>query len=385
MQKKKVVIIGGGFGGVQAARILSKHSSLAQVTLVSKQENFLYYPALYKLASREATTFSELKVHEMVPSGVTLICDEVIGIKKEFKKITFSKREDLAYDILILAMGSVTEDFGTPGVREHMCQFRTLEDIHCLRGLISSHTSSNHTEPIIVVGGGPTGVELAACIQDIFDKEISTQDDSHVHVAIIEGSPSVVSQLPEKARYKIKRRLVKMGLDVYTTTRVTSYDGHILKTNTGEFASKTVIWAAGLAAHPLLKDVGAEYDKKGRVVVNDYLETTVDENIFAIGDSASTVRSGLAQTAIHDGSFVARSIIQKIKHKNRSIYKVPNVGYAVPVGPWWGIASFGPFVISGFLGALIRDFIDFRYLLANLGFKTALKIFKGSHRRNPNS
>ncbi len=380
--KKKVVIIGGGFGGIQAARTLQKHNSLVDVVLITKQENFLYYPALYKLAGKEATTYSQIKIKEMIPPGVSVIYDEVIGIKKDTKKLNFVDRADESYDILILAMGSVTEDFGTPGVREYMCQFRTLEDIRCLRGLIGSHSSNNHTEPIIVVGGGPTGVELAACIQDIFDKERGTRDESHVHVAIIEGSPSVVSQLPEKARYKIKKRLVKMGLDVYTTTRVTSYDGHILKTSTGEFATKTVIWAAGLAAHPLLKDVGAEYDKKGRVIVNDYLETTIDDNIFAIGDSASTVRSGLAQTAIHDGRFVARSIIQKIKHKSRSIYRVPSVGYAVPVGPRWGIASFGPFIISGFLGSLIRDFIDFRYLFANLGFKSALYSFRSSRQEN---
>lgn len=381
MDRKKIVIAGGGFGGIEVARNLAKYKDIVDITLVSKQESFLYYPALYKLAYKETTSFSQLRIKDMVPAGTKLIFDEIISIKRDEKKISFFQRDDLGYDILILALGSVTEDFGTPGVREFMCQFRTLEDIHCLRGLIAEHKKNNHTEPIIVVGGGPTGVELAACIQDVFEKELGTPDNSHVHVAIIEGSPSVVSQLPEKARQKIKKRLVSMGLDVYTSTRVVSYDGHILKTNTGEFATRTVIWAAGLAAHPLLKEIGAEYDKKGHLVVNEYLETTVDDNIFAIGDSASTMRSGLAQTAIHDGKFVARSIIQKLKNKKRNIYKVPQVGYAVPVGPMWGIASFGPFILSGFLGSLIRDVIDFKYLLSSVSFKKAIAMFNGTHRK----
>ncbi len=378
MNKIKVVIAGGGFGGIEAARNLAKYPELVEVTLVSKQETFLYYPALYKLASKEITSFSQLQIKDMIPKNINFICDEIISIDKTTQKLSFVKREDLNYDILVLGLGSVTEDFGTPGVREHMCQFRTLEDINCLRGLITKHRKDNHVEPLIVVGGGPTGVELAACIQDMFRKEARSGDANHVQVAIIEGSPSVVSQLPEKARQKIKNRLVKMGLDVYVGSRVLSYDGHILKTSTGEFVSSTVVWAAGLAAHPLLKEVG-ECDKRGHLMVNEYLETQADDKIFAIGDSASTTRSGLAQTAIHDGKFVARSIIQKIKNKKRSIYNIPQVGYAVPVGNAWGIASFGPIIFSGFLGSLIRDIIDFRYLLGSVKFKTALSILRGTH------
>ncbi len=379
MDKKNVVIIGAGFGGIEAARHLAQYRNLVNVTLISKQESFLYYPALYKLAAKDYTYFSAIKVKDMIPQNVNFLVDEVISIKKDDKKISFYKREDLSYDILILALGSVTEDFGTPGVREHMCQFRTLEDINCLRGIISEHTTSHHTEPVIVVGGGPTGVELAACIQNVFKEEGTCSDKTHNHVMIIEASPSVVSQLPERARHKIKNRLSKMGLALYTGTRVISYDGHILKTNTGEFASRTVVWAAGLAAHPLLKEIGAEYDKKGRVLVNEYLETNVANNISIIGDSASTPRSGLAQTAIYDGKFVAHSIIKKIKNKKRKIYKSPYVGYAVPVGPMWGIASFGPIIFSGILGSLMRDIIDLRYLLTHVSFKTALRIFRGLH------
>lgn len=380
MTKKNVVIIGGGFGGIEAARNLAKYKDIVDVTLITKQDNFLYYPALYKLAAQSSTAFSGLYIVDMVPKNVKIIVNEVIGINKNTKKISFFDKEDIGYDILILAMGSVTEDFGTPGVREYMCQFRTLEDIHCLRGLINKHLETNHTEPIIVVGGGPTGVELAACIHDVFEKESTCDDKSHNHVLIVEASPSVVAQLPDRARRMIKNRLVDMGLGVYTGIRVVSYDGHILKTTKGEFISKTVVWAAGLAAHPLLKEIGGEYDKKGRVIVNDSLESTVDENIYVIGDSASTQQTGLAQTAIYDGKFVAKTIVAKIKNKNMPLYNQPDVGYAVPVGPRWGVASFRGMIFSGILGSLVRDLIDFRYLITHHSFHVGRRIFRSSHR-----
>ena len=201
----------------------------------------------------------------------------------------------------------------------------------------------------------------------------------HEHVVIIEASPSVVAQLPERAREIIKNRLVDLGIGVYDNTRVISYDGHILKTSTGDFSSRSVIWAAGLAAHPLLKEVHGEYDKKGRIMVNQYLETTVDENIFAIGDSASTMRSGLAQTAIYDGEFVANSIIKKFKNKKRKEYNPPFVGYAVPVGPYWGIASFGKkIIVRGLLGHIFRNTIDFWYLFTHLHARAAVRVFFNS-------
>lgn len=373
--KKRVVIVGGGFGGVEAARNLAKYPDLFEITLVSKQDNFLYYPALYQLANRNSTYFSVLRVADMLPKNVHLVIDEVLGIKRAEKKISFFKREDLEYDTLVLALGSVTEDFGTPGVRQYMCQFRTLEDIYCLHGIIHEHRTGNQTEPLIVIGGGPTGVELAARIATIFKKEDRVKELKHEHVVIIEASPTVVAQLPKQAQDAVLRRLTNLGIGIYTNTLVKSYDGQILETNTGEFASSTAVWAAGLAAHPLLREIKGEHDKKGRIVVNEFLESTVDEDIFVIGDSASTKKAGLAQTAIHDGKFAARSIMQKTKGLPRTAYQEPTVGYAVPLGKYWAIASFGPFVFTGILGFCIRQAIDFHYILTHVSFRAAWRIF----------
>lgn len=375
MIKTRVVIVGGGFGGVETARTLAPYAGIIDIVLVSKQESFLYYPALYQLAGKNATYFSVLRVTDMLPKQITFIRDEVIAIKPKEKKVSFFDREDLSYDILVLALGSVTEDFGTPGVREHMCQFRTLEDIYCLRGIMDTHRKSNQAEPLVIIGGGPSGVELAASIATLFKKENKGVEPTHEQVVIIEGAPTLVSQIPEKAKAIVLKRAVRLGIGVYTNARVLSYDGQILKTSTGEFASKTVVWAAGLAAHPLLKEVNGEYDKKGRIMVNEYLETTVDSNIFAIGDSASTMRAGLAQAAIHDGEFVGRSIVQKIKGKKRLVYKPPHVEYAIPLGPYWAIASLGPIVFKGIFGSFIRKIIDFHYLLTHVKIGPALRIF----------
>ncbi|OGI76360.1 hypothetical protein A3C57_01105 [Candidatus Nomurabacteria bacterium RIFCSPHIGHO2_02_FULL_33_12] len=373
--KKNVVIVGGGFGGLESARILARYSNLFNITLISKQENFLYYPALYQLAEKASTYFSVLKIKDMLPRSINLIIDEVIGFDRIKKVVTFSNRSDLSYDILIVALGSVTEDFGTPGVREFMYQFRTKEDLDRLRGIILQYLDSNQNEPIIVVGGGPTGIELAAQISTLFKGE-SSYDNIHPRVMVIEALSSVVAQLPERAQHFIKKHLLKLKVALYTNTKVTSYDGHILKTNNGEFISKTVVWAAGLAANPLLRDLNTETDKKGRVIVNEYLEIPTDNNVFVIGDSASTLRAGLAQTAIYDGAFVARSIIARtIRHK-REVYSAPkHVGYAIPVGKGFGVASFGSFIFRGFLGSLFRNIVDFEYIIKRADLRSAIQIF----------
>jgi len=375
MTKKNVVIIGAGFGGVEAARTLAKFSKIFNVTLVSKQESFIYYPALYKLTDKHSTYAALLKIGDMVPSNINIVYDEAISVSKETKTVSLVKGSDIKYDYIILALGSVLEDFGTPGVREFMCQFRSQDDIACLRGIIEKHKLGNHTEPIVVIGGGPTGVELAARMSSVFDKEYPSQKTTHNHVIIIEGSGSVVAQLPTEAREYIKQRLVDIGVGVYTDTRVTSYNGEILKTNTGEFLSHTVVWAAGLAAHPLLKELNVDYDKRGRVLVNQYLESTFDDSVFVIGDSASTIRAGLAQTAIYDGKFVAHSLHNKILNRRRKEYKAPEIGYAVPVGPKWGIASFMGVNFRGYLGYIIRNVIDFQYIFTHVNFSAAVRIF----------
>src|SRR3990167_9182635 len=355
--KKNVVIVGGGFGGLESARILARYSNLFNITLISKQENFLYYPALYQLAEKASTYFSVLKIKDMLPRSINLIIDEVIGFDRIKKVVTFSNRSDLSYDILIVALGSVTEDFDR------------------LRGIILQYLDSNQNEPIIVVGGGPTGIELAAQISTLFKGE-SSYDNIHPRVMVIEALSSVVAQLPERAQHFIKKHLLKLKVALYTNTKVTSYDGHILKTNNGEFISKTVVWAAGLAANPLLRDLNTETDKKGRVIVNEYLEIPTDNNVFVIGDSASTLRAGLAQTAIYDGAFVARSIIARtIRHK-REVYSAPkHVGYAIPVGKGFGVASFGSFIFRGFLGSLFRNIVDFEYIIKRADLRSAIQIF----------
>lgn len=374
MEKKNIVIIGAGFGGVEAARILGRYPELVNVTLISKQESFLYYPALYQLADKKSTVFSLLKVKDMIPNVVNFVVEDIIGLNRENKTVSFLNKPDIKYDTLIVALGSVTEDFGIPGVREYMHQFRTLEDLEKLRGTIIKHIDSNQNDPIIIIGGGPTGVELAAQISMLF-KNISFRDDIHPQVMVIEGSPSVVAQLPERAQHFIKKHLLKLKIALYTNTRVTSYNGKVLETTNGEFAARTVIWAAGLAASPLLRDLKTEVDKRGHVIVNEYLEIPSDNSVFVIGDSASTMRSGLAQTAIYDGGFVARSIIHKIMNQKRRIYSAPSVGYAVPVGNNYGVASFGPIIIRGIFGSFFRKIVDIEYLLKRVDIKSVMEIF----------
>ena len=381
-KNKKIIILGSGFGGIEIARSLANQNHF-DISLVSNQEHFVYYPALYELAALPQTAFTNIRIKDVLPKKINIIKGLASKITKDTKTIEIKENNsekitEINYDILIVAVGSITADFGIPGVKEHMCQFRTFDDIHNLRSLVKKHEATNHLEPIIIVGGGPTGIELAAGINESLDKNRSTKKTDHPHVYIVEGAPRLVSQLDEKTSSAITKKLRESGISIYTDTRVLSYDGSLLKTNTGDFATKTVVWAAGLGAHPLLSSIGNNTDKRGRLVVNDFLQYVEDENIYVIGDAASTTYSGLAQTAIHHGSFVAKNIIRKFAlNKSFLVYKPTKVGYAVPVGSSWGIASMGSIHIKGLFGFWIRKIIDFKYLVYLVGLSEAItRMFK---------
>ncbi len=369
LKKKNILILGSGFGGVESARMLGKYSRYFKVTIVSDSDRFLYYPALYLLTSKIKTHFSSLFVNQMVPPTVKIINAKITGLNASEKKVVTEKGE-ISYDILIVALGSSTLDYGIPGVMEHMRHFRNYKDAEELREIIKHHLDTDRIEPVIIIGGGPVGIELSAYIASI--DEVSHRPDGHPHIMMIEAMPRIAAQLSERVANVISRRLLKIDVSLCLDTKVLSYDGKILKTSKGDFISDTVLWSAGLGGNKLLKDFGP-VDKRGRLLVDEFLAVSSLPDVYAIGDASSTVFSGLAQTAIADGEFVARNIILIEEKRKPKKYNPPNVAYAMPVGHFWAVVSFGPIIISGWLGHLIRQAIDYKYLLTHLSWKALKK------------
>lgn len=367
--KKNILILGSGFGGVEAARTLGKYSRYFNVTILSDNPNFLYYPALYQLISKNKTHFSQLLVNKMVPPNVKILLGKITGFNPDEKKVVTSIG-DVSYDTLIVALGSSTADYGVPGVFDKMNLFRSFEDAEKLREVVKNHLQTDRIEPIIIVGGGPVGIELASYIASINTQIYGT--DGKPHVMIVEGNSRIAVQLSENTTKIVTKRLSKIFSSICLNTRVISYDGKILKTSKGDFISDTVIWSAGLVGNKLLKDFG-EVDKRGRLVVDEFLAIPNLPDVYAIGDSASTKNSGLAQTAIEDGIYIAHNIILKEERRKIKKYKIPFVAYALPVGYSWAIVDLGRFSIYGYLGHLIREFIDYKYLLTHLSWRALRK------------
>lgn len=369
IDKKRVVIIGAGFAGIETARNLEKFSDIVDVTLVSKTENFMYYPLLYKKTTNKNIRLVDLPIKDFISSKTNLSISEVLSIDTVEKKVNLSGKDSISYDFLVMAVGSVGTNFGIPGCYEHMFQFRTTRDAEVICEKV---LKSGVDENFVIVGAGPTGVEIAGEIKNFLTtKKLISKTKQNV--ILVEGGARVLPQVSEKASMLATKRLTGMGVVLNLNSRVMSYDGECLKTSNGDVFSKNVIWASGLICNPLVKEITTELDKRGRLIVDEYLEVLNHPNIFAVGDCAVTKNSGLAQTAIYDGKFVAQTIISKIKSKELKKYNFKNAGYSIPIGKDFALTTILDLTMNTFLGYYIRKAIDLKYFVPRIGLFKYLK------------
>ncbi len=362
MSKQKIVICGGGFGGVKAALVLADDSRF-DITLISDHSDFRYYPTLFRTATGGKRMISSIPLSEVfADKNVRVIIGELKSIDRELKSVSTSGGKNFEYHSLILGLGVQTNFFGISGLKEFSYGIKTLDDAEELKQHLHQQLIDEKKLDLnyVVIGGGPTGIELAGALPHYL-KRISKQHGIRkrdVHVCLVEASPRLLPRMPKDISISVKRRLRKQGVKLYLKSSVQAESADELMVNGKPIRSHTVIWTAGVANHPLFGAQGFQLSKKGKVRVDQYLQA--EPSIYVIGDNADTPYNGLAQTALYDGKFVAENLIRQMNRADGVPYHAKKPIYVFPAGENWAAVLWGKFRLYGRLGWMLRKAADLR-------------------------
>ena len=386
-----VVILGGGFAGLYAARHLYK--SPVRVTLVDRHNHHLFQPLLYQVAT---ATLSPSEIAAPLrgilgPHNVEVLLADVTAVDTAGKRVLLTDGE-LTYDYLIIATGATHSYFGNDQWARFAPGLKSIEDAVEIRRRILMAFELAEREPdpevrrallnFVIIGGGPTGVELAGSLAEIsrhsLPGDFQNIDPREARIILIEGVKSVLPVYSEDLSLKARRTLEKLGVEIRTGARVTNIDETGVFIGEEHIAARTVLWAAGVAASPVARTLGVELDRAGRVLVTPELTVPAHDNIFVVGDLASVKGEdgnpvpGLAPAAMQMGKQAAQNIRHRLagkamvpfKYWDRGSYAVIGRGHAV------GIA-FRRFKQSGFLAWAAWLLIHITFLI---GFRSRLAV-----------
>lgn len=357
-----ITIVGGGFGGVKAALELSKDPEI-KITLISNNKNFVYFPALYSTATghNHKESWVSLEFIFRDHPSVKIVYDTINQINPA-KKVLSGNKQTYHYSKLILAMGSVTTYFGIEGLDHYTYGIKSEDEIRELQKHLFRQMGDQGVidKSYIVIGGGPTGVELAGALGQYLEKlrKFFGLQEQKIHITLVEASPRLLPRMSKAASKAALRRLRSLGVKVETNKMVQSASAEGLVVSGKPIQTQTIIWTSGVANAPFFKQNAQHFslNPRGKVVVDEHLQARPD--IYVIGDNADTPLSGLAQTAIHDGTFVARHILRVKNGEKTKPYKTRNLGVVVPIGYNWAIYERGTLRFTGALGAFMRDAAD---------------------------
>ena len=367
-----VVIIGGGFGGLYAARALSR--APVQVTLIDRRNHHLFQPLLYQVAMAALSPgdiASPIRWILRRQRNVDVLLAEATAINTATRTVVLADGE-IGYDYLIVATGSMHAYFGHDEWRPVAPGLKTLEDALEIRRRVLMTFELAEKETVlkrrrrllnfVVVGGGPTGVELAGAIAEIsrhsLPKDFRHIDPSSARVMLIEAGPSVLSNYPEPLRDAARRDLERLGVEVRTGSSVTNVNDHQVTVGTEVIEAETILWAAGVAASPLGATLDVPRDRAGRVLINQDLTIPGHSNVFVIGDLSSLKGPqgkplpGVAQVAIQMGKHAARNIGRAIEKQPYEPFAYKNLGDMATIGRAAAVADFGWFTLTGYIGWL---------------------------------
>jgi NADH dehydrogenase len=383
----KVLIIGGGFGGVKALRQLYQNPRL-DITLITDQETFRYGATIWRATTGYLKNTSYIPIASLVPvaPNVTLLFDTVEKIDREQRTIQTKSGTAHHYDYCIIGLGVVTSYFGIKGLEEFSYSIKSSEGFdkfrdHLHRELLEENALDKN---YVVVGAGPTGVELAAALRS-YMKQVARKHRlkrTKVNMELVEAAPQVLPMLSEKASRVTHKRLRKLGVQVMTKTVVKGETKNTVRVGTESIPTHTVIWTAGVTNNPFFANNPKQFtlNEKKRVVVDEYLR--VDNHTFVIGDSAATKYSGLALTALHNASYVAKYIHASLDHKTIAPYKPLKPLTIIPVGEGWSVLEWRKLTISGRFASLLRTMYDFVGYSEVLGWRQAFAIWLRRNQRH---
>ncbi len=370
---KRVVIVGGGFAGLHLVRRLEGRlrAGEAQITMLDRNNFHLFTPLLYQVATGELPPHAVAYPLRVPLAGDRFVRAEVEAIDLDAKVVRSSEGE-FPYDIVVIAPGSVTNDYGIPGVKEHTLTVKWLTDGRALRHRILSvfeeagaeHDPQKRRELLsfAIVGAGPVGVELAASMRDLMDHTLrgiypTIDFDREPHITLVDGADRVLPQMNPKLSGIAARRLNKLGVEIRLGTLVRSVSAEGLDTRDGRsLRAKTVVWAGGVRINPLLTPLALQKSKDGRLVVDEYLRASGRDDVLSFGDAAafefrSKLLPMLAQVAVLQAPAAAKNLIHLIRDESLEPYRYHRKGDLVALGRTSAAAEFErpPIVLSGIL------------------------------------
>jgi NADH:ubiquinone reductase (H+-translocating) len=391
-QQPKVIVIGGGFGGLRAAKALGSRE--VEVTLIDRKNHHVFQPLLYQVATAvlspgEIAQPIRRILHKY--NNIEVILGEVSGFDKENGRVILSDGSQIGYDYLIVAGGARHSYFGHDDWEREAPGLKTIEDAVEIRRRVlltfehaerDAYLNGNQRElNFVVVGAGPTGVELAGAIADIARKALAKDfmaiDTRKAKVMLFEGSDRVLGTFAGDLSDSAKSQLESLGVEVRLNSYVTNVEPGRVRVGDYWVNCDVVLWATGVAASPLGKALGLETDKAGRVFVEPDLSVTGFKNIFVIGDMASLVQEngepvpGVSPAAMQMGRTAAGNILNDLSGRPRAIFRYVDKGTMATIGRSKAIAETAGFKFTGFIAWLMWLFLHVFFLI---GFKNRFAV-----------
>jgi NADH dehydrogenase len=398
-ERPHVVIIGGGFGGLDAARGLA--GAPVRVTLLDRHNYHLFQPLLYQVATASlspADIASPIRWILRHQSNVQVLLADASAIEPEPQRVLIDGGS-VDYDYLVVATGATHAYFGHPEWAEGAPGLKTLDDALEIRRqiLLAFEAAERESDPaartrlltFVIIGGGPTGVELAGALAEIAQQTLredfrSIRPES-ARIILLEGGPYILPTFPDSLRHAASDSLTRLGVDVKVGSMVTGIDASLVTwrspvAGTHELEhrieAQTVLWAAGVAASPLVKSLGAPLDRAGRVLAEPTLTVPGHPQVFVVGDVCALQQEGrplpgVAQVAKQQGAHAARNVVRAIRGEPLLPFRYRDYGNMATIGRGSAVAEIASLKVSGLLAWLIWLFIHIFWLI---GFRSRLSV-----------
>jgi NADH dehydrogenase len=392
MSVPHVVILGGGFGGLSAAKRF--RGQPVRVTLLDRRNHHLFQPLLYQVATATLSPGDIAAPIRWVlrrQRNVRVLLGDAQSINAAARRVLLGDGAALDYDYLIVATGASHAYFGHPEWARYAPGLKTLEDALQIRRrlLLAFERAERESDAdrqqrlltFVIVGGGPTGVELAGTLAEIARRTLRDEfraiDTSRARIILVEAGPTILPAFPERLRDASRASLQQLGIDVREQTAVTDITADGVSLGGRAILANTVLWAAGVAASPVVATLGVPLDRAGRVLVNEDLSIPGRPEVFVVGDAAAFPHQtgkplpGVAQVAMQGAAQAARNVLRLVENQPTRRFQYHDKGSMAIVGRGFAIADFGWTSFSGVMAWFAWLFI---HIFMLIGFRSRLAV-----------
>lgn len=381
VKKTHLLILGGGFAGVKLLRQLRYQSNL-DITLITNSHTFRYGATVWRAATGFRKDDSYIPIEGLIGiyPNLTIIYDEAVSIDRKKRVVKSKSGKILSYDYCAIGLGMVTTYFGIDGLEKYSYSIKSSRGLDKLRKHLHQEIISDGVldENYVVVGAGPTGVELSAALRNYLKNIACNHKIKHpkINIELIEAADHVLPTMPKKAGLHAHKRLRKLGVRVMTGKQVKSESEKYIVVDKRRIPTHTVVWTAGVTNNPFFianSDQFSLNDHK-RVVTDSYLR--VDPHVFVMGDNAATLYSGLALTAVHNARYVAKVITRELENKRIRPYKPLFPITIIPVGEGWAVLQWKSLILTGRFASYLRSVLDIVGYAYVMGYPKAWQLWQ---------